>query len=271
MINKNSLLAQRFFEYGKLDDCPIYDMHAHMHEMTGGGLPDPSPQAMAAMMKKAGTRITLFCSHYALFNPETGEKANIDPVHLFPECFRAYHAVISRYTDPEAFFRRMENNPDVYVGAKFLCDYYSVPLTDERHRPYFEYLNTNKLLALIHTWGTSSFDGPDQVAEIAGKYPDVTLICGHCFHGKWEEGISLAKAYPNIYYEITALHDDRGILERLCEGVGSERILFGTDLPWFSTYTGMGAVLAADITDEDRRNIFYRNAEILLKRFNIKA
>jgi hypothetical protein len=167
MINKKSLLAQRFIEYGKLEDCPIYDMHAHMHEMPGGGLPAPSPTDMAAMMKKAGTRLTLFCSHLALFSPDMGEKANMEPVHLYPDSFRAYHAFISRHTDSGEFVERMERNRDVYVGAKFLCDYYGVPLTDIRHKPFFEYLNRNRMLALMHTWGTSSFNGPAQVAEIA--------------------------------------------------------------------------------------------------------
>ena len=45
---------------------------------------------------------------------------------------------------------------------------------------------------------------------------------------------------------------------------GSEKIVFGTDLPWFSTFYYVGAILEADITDEDRRNIFYRNGRRLL-------
>ena len=47
---------------------------------------------------------------------------------------------------------------------------------------------------------------------------------------------------------------------------GSERILFGSDLPWFDTHHGIGTVLATDMRDEDRRNIFYRNGEKLMAR-----
>ena len=60
--------------------------------------------------------------------------------------------------------------------------------------------------------------------------------------------------------------DDRGVLERFVGELGSERILFGTDLPWFSTFYYIGAILDADITDDDRRNIFYRNGKKLLAR-----
>ena len=44
----------------------------------------------------------------------------------------------------------------------------------------------------------------------------------------------------------------------------SGRVLFGTDLPWFSTMHGVGMVLSAEITDRDRENIFFRNGERLL-------
>ncbi len=46
---------------------------------------------------------------------------------------------------------------------------------------------------------------------------------------------------------------------------GSTRIVFGADAPWFNHHYYIGSLLGADITDEDRRNICYRNAERLLK------
>jgi uncharacterized protein len=102
------------------------------------------------------------------------------------------------------------------------------------------------------------------VRKIAGKYNNVKIICGHSFHGDWDNGFTLAE-YPNVYFELTAVLDDRGVLEKLVEKVGSDRILFGTDLPWFSTHHGVGAVLSADITDEDRHAILHGNAERLLR------
>ena len=52
----------------------------------------------------------------------------------------------------------------------------------------------------------------------------------------------------------------------LTETVGSERLLFGTDLPWFDEYQAVGGVLSARISDDDKRNIFYRNAERIFGR-----
>lgn len=268
MMNTYNTLANRFFEAGKLDDCPIYDFHAHMHEFNGGYIPRPSAQEMARMMDRAGTKLTLFCSHRALFmSSVNGEQANMDAVRAWPRHFKAYHGIISRHTDIGQAIDGIATNPEIYVGAKFLCDYYAVRLSDKRHLPMFEFLNENKLLCLMHTWGGSPYDGVDEVRIIAEQYPDIAIICGHTFYGRWDDAIALALDCPNIYFEMTALHPLRGVLPYLIERVGSKRMLFGTDLPWFSTYTGMGAILGEPISDEDIRNIFYRNGQRVLSRF----
>lgn len=50
------------------------------------------------------------------------------------------------------------------------------------------------------------------------------------------------------------------IVEYFVEEVGSERILFGTDLPWFDPAYGIGCVVSARITDRDRYSILCGNA-----------
>jgi predicted TIM-barrel fold metal-dependent hydrolase len=81
--------------------------------------------------------------------------------------------------------------------------------------------------------------------------------------------VRLADEFPNFYYELTAVLDDRGPLDFFLEKArgGSRQVLFGTDLPWFSLHHGIGSVLSADMSDDDRRNIFYRNGVRLLSRF----
>ena len=45
---------------------------------------------------------------------------------------------------------------------------------------------------------------------------------------------------------------------------GSGKIVFGTDLPWYSPLYAAGAVLFAGISDDARHDILHRNAERLL-------
>jgi predicted TIM-barrel fold metal-dependent hydrolase len=66
-----------------------------------------------------------------------------------------------------------------------------------------------------------------------------------------------------VYLELTAAYSVRGSLEIMCEVAGSSKITFGTDHPWFNPHYGIGCILSAYMTDEDRRNILYRNAQRL--------
>ena len=267
MINTESNLAQHFWETGKLD-CPILDFHAHMHEYAALTFPYTEAVDMAHTMDLCGTRWTLFCSHIAMYDPFGGEQLQQRVVQEFPDYFRAYHSVISTYTDPDKHLQEMQDHPDVYVGCKFLCDYYRTPLTASVHAPYLEYLNENHLLALIHTWGGSHCNGSDQVGIVAEKYPNITFICGHSFCDNFDYAYNRLKNLDNIYYELTAVPIYRGFMERICENAGSDRLLFGSDLPWFATSHSIGCVLSADMTDDDRENIFWRNGDQILKRFD---
>lgn len=267
MISATSELAQRFWEEGRLADCPILDFHAHMHDWSGLFLPRRMPEEMLRTMDACNVVMALFSGHVTLSVPAAGESLDMEVVRRFPDRFRAYHVVMSNHLDPDADLTRMEGNKDIFAGFKFHPDTYGVPLSDPRHEPYWRYADDHRLLVLSHTWGHSDKDGPEEVEKVLRQYRNLVFIAGHSFHDEWESGPRLVEQYPNLYLELTAVLDNRGALDMIVERCGSERILFGTDLPWFSTHHGIGAVLSAEMGDEDRRNIFYRNGEKVLSRF----
>jgi predicted TIM-barrel fold metal-dependent hydrolase len=140
---------------------------------------------------------------------------------------------------------------------------------------------------MIHTWGGSACNSPQQVDRLARRYPNARLLMGHAGFGDWETAAGVAREHPNVYLELTAVyaaHDFsvlpagsgtpsalgsalhvNGVIEYFVETAGSEKILFGTDLPWYSPDYAAGAVLYARIGEADKRNILYRNAERLLE------
>ena len=172
-----------------------------------------------------------------------------------------YPDIVAREVDTFA------ENLDAYAGFKFLSDYHHVAVNDPRYRPAWEYADQHKLLLLMHTWGGSPYDGTDVLRQAIECYPNVQVLLGHSCHGDWDGAVALARQFPNIFLELTALFDDRGIIEKFAGEVGSERMLFGTDLPWFDPHQAVGVLLSAHINDEDRHNICHRNAEKLLKPF----
>lgn len=262
-------LKDAFFAQGRVPDCPVYDMHAHMGSFYGAPFPKCEPAEMARTMRRAGVRLVVFAHHHALFSPQIGNAPAIAAVRRFPNHFRAYCSINPNYPDLIVHeLKTFDQFKDVYVGFKLLCDYHAIPITDARCRPVWEFANRRKLLVLLHTWGGSIYDGPDPVRQIAKQYRHAKILLGHSCHGEWDKATALARDFPNVYLELCAVLDDRGILEKFVQEAGSRQILFGTDFPWFDHHNYIGAVLGADLTDKDRRNIFYRNAERILGRRN---
>jgi len=105
---------------------------------------------------------------------------------------------------------------------------------------------------------------PGEVRKVAAKHPKVTFFLGHSLNNHWQEAIDITKEFPNTYLELTSVPGARGVMEVLVAGAGSDRILFGTDLPWFEEHQGVGSLLSADITEDDIHNILHRNARRIL-------
>ena len=261
----SSALAREFWEVGKSAACPIYDLHGHMGVWHSIYFPRADAPEMIRTMDECGVRMLVFSHHMALFCPDLGNRCSVEAVRRYPDRLRAYCAVNPNYPEHlERDLATFADHRDVYVGFKFLADYHGIAISDPRYWPAWEYANERELLILTHTWGGSPFDGAAVVRAMAERYPRVKLLLGHSCHGDWDGAVGLARDFPNIYLELTALFDDRGILEKFVGEVGSERLLFGTDLPWFDPHQAIGALLSADINDEDRHNICHRNAEKLL-------
>jgi len=263
-----SQLAREFWAAGNAADCPVYDMHGHMDIWHSIYFPRPDAPDMIRTMNECGVKMLVFSHHMALFAPDVGNTPAIQAVRQYPDRLRAYCVINPHYPGQiKADLASFESYPDVYVGFKFLPDYHGVALYDEAYRSAWEYANDRELLVLTHTWGGSQFDGPAVVERVAEKYPRVKLLMGHSCHGDWDAAVRLAQDRPNVYLELTAVFDDRGVLEKFVREAGSHRMLFGTDLPWFDPHHAIGALLSARISDEDRHNICHRNAEALLAPF----
>ncbi len=264
MIN-DTPLARSFWQDGRCRECPVIDMHGHAGPFYGIWFPRAATEAMVHTMDQAGVRLLCLAPHASLFVPEIGNAALIEMVRRFPDRLRGYLAMNPNY--PEQIARDLasyDEHAHALVGLKVLPDYHRKAMDDPAYAPAWQFANDRGLLVLVHTWGGSTLNGAQQVRTIADRYPKLKLLAGHSLHGAWQEAIAIASEFLNVYLELTAVLDDRGVVEQFVAAGLSERTLFGTDNPWFHPHQGIGTLLSADITDDDRHNILHRNAERLL-------
>lgn len=99
--------------------------------------------------------------------------------------------------------------------------------------------------------------------EASQRYPEAMFVHAHIGGGgDWEHTVrEMRKASPNVYIDVSGSNLDDGSVEFAVREMGVERVLFGTD----GTMAGsVGKVLDADLTEEEREKIFWKNAEHIL-------
>ena len=123
---------------------------------------------------------------------------------------------------------------------------------------------------LSHTWALTSnpkqkFSVPERFERFLEEYPEVNFIFGHS--GGRVEGIKTAveigTRYKNAYYDIAGDIYDRRLIEYISGHVGSDRVLFGSDIQWFDPAPQLGMILGAELSTEDKELILGGNASRL--------
>jgi predicted TIM-barrel fold metal-dependent hydrolase len=142
-------------------------------------------------------------------------------------------------------------------------------ITDPRMVPFLAEMERLRLLAFIHVFAESTLESLWGLEQLAEQFPRVTFIAVDAFSGltRIRELKGLAARCPNVILETAAAFPMGSFIEEFVHLFGSERILFGSDV-----YSGSATdhqphvltmVLKAKISEEDRRNILWNNAQRL--------
>ena len=128
-----------------------------------------------------------------------------------------------------------------------------------------------KAVIYIHTWmkvggqprrpGGDNERGestPMDVALLAERFPDVPLICGHS-GGDWELGVRAVRRLENVYIEFSGSDPHSGQVDFTVRELGASRLVWGGHGPSRSYSTELSKVLDADLTHDQRLQIFGGN------------
>ena len=101
------------------------------------------------------------------------------------------------------------------------------------------------------------------VRNLAKRYPELKIIMAHLGSNVYDS-IKCIKDCPNVYTDFSGSMYRRDDLDYTISHIGTGRVLFGSDFP--GTFENcIGQVLGADISDDQRQDIFYKNAAKLFK------
>jgi predicted TIM-barrel fold metal-dependent hydrolase len=99
---------------------------------------------------------------------------------------------------------------------------------------------------------------PADVALLAERFPSVPLICGHS-GGDWELGVRAVRGFENVLIEFSGSDPHSGQVDYTVRQVGTGRLVWGGHGPSRSYSTELSKVLDADLTHEERLQVFGGN------------
>ncbi|MGH2405637.1 MAG: amidohydrolase family protein [bacterium] len=151
------------------------------------------------------------------------------------------------------------------------------PPDDPRMLPIYRACVELDLVVLSHSGtakGAVQYAEPRAFAEILRRFPDLTLVLAHLGGGSWRQTAELARAFPNVYFDCCEIVAWTGApnaptdeqLARLINEVGPQRVMLGTDFPWYDLDHTVERVMALPrISREEKEGILGTNAIRILR------
>jgi len=119
---------------------------------------------------------------------------------------------------------------------------------------FFQTVDELCLPTLFHTG--DGFSSPGLISKIAKKYPKLPIILGHLKEG----ALTVMGQFENVYVETSGTLPD---FIELAIDIDEERVLFGSDIPYYRYPTQIAIVEASKITQKAKRKVFYENFKAL--------
>jgi hypothetical protein len=248
----------------------IWDLHCHL-----SGVPGSTPEARLGKLLEYADRLGI-----ARLCVSMGMEWDYDPS---PEKLRR---------ENDEVLRAIRAQPDRAFGFVYLNPKHTQASLDELHRcvrdgpmvgvklwvaqrchapeldPIIARAAELKAVILQHTWMkvTGNLPGestPMDLAELATRHPQATLVCGHT-GGDWEAGIQAIRPHANVYADLAGGDPTAGLTEMAVRELGAERVLYGSDAGGRSFASQLAKVHGADISEAAHRLILADNLKRLL-------
>lgn len=105
---------------------------------------------------------------------------------------------------------------------------------------------------------------PEDFVEIGNRYPEAMIICGHIGGGgNWEYMCRILQHAPSVFLDTSGSVSDEGMIDMAVQYLGVDRLLFATDMNY---ETGVGKIMWANLSEADRKKIFFENFNNLLRK-----
>lgn len=256
------MIADKIVQGLPLDDIYVLDAHGHLGKNYQMMYLDTDAAGMVKSLDRVGINSICISGMEAFSgDPIRGNNAVVDAIRQFPGRFYGYFSPNPFYPDLDAA-SYFEKEPGM-IGIKIHAMLNHAEINDPRYFPTYEYANQHGLPVLVHTWDIYELD---HVAKLAERYPNSPYLIAHSGMRTHDVRVALIehmKRHENIYADtaISVCYD--GAIEWLVQKVGIDRVLFGSDLPFYDCRQVLGKIGLCKLSEQDKRKLLGENARSL--------
>jgi uncharacterized protein len=149
-------------------------------------------------------------------------------------------------------------------------------VNDPRMHPVYQACAEMGLTVLSHTGparGGEPFAEIRAFAPMLKEFPDLTVLLAHLGGGKWQDTRAIAQSFPNVAFDLCEIIEWAGApdapsaeeLALLIRDIGPERVVLGSDYPWYEPEHSAELVLSLPVLSQLEKNaILGENAARIL-------
>ncbi len=157
-------------------------------------------------------------------------------------------------------------------GIKIHPDYMETTIDDEKFNAIFAACVENDLFVVTHSGWDFISPGfihctPERIVKVLDKFPSLKLVAAHMGACRQWDEVEQLLVGRNVWLE-TSLAPlfalDKAQCARMLKEHDPDKILFGSDFPWYSMELANEYMSSLDLPEELKRKIFSENAITLL-------
>ena len=200
------------------------------------------------------------------YDPVEGNRRLKDDIEKYPGRFIPFFSVHPRYEEQATAEIKKCAGDWGWRGLKLHPQYQMYKANCQAVKKVIEQAAKYDCVVLYHSGDSfvGSLCSPVMIADVAKEFPQTTIIMGHMGVSDWPEAIEVARVHKNIILDTTSCVINYGAVEYAVKYLGKERLVWGSDFPFYPFKLGISKITDCEIDKESKESILGKNIKEIM-------